>query len=261
MVRVGIGGWTYAPWRKNFYPDDLKQADELSYASRQLTAIEINATFYRTQSAASFRKWADATPDDFAFAVKGHRSVVNKSKLAEAKDGIDWFFGSGVMELGPKLGPILWQLAPYKRFDAEDIEAFFALLPREIDGRTIHHAIEPRHRSFQGAAFVELARSAGIAIVQADSAKYPAISDLTGSVVYARLQNASAEEPNGYAEADLDRWAARCRDWEAGKPMDDPAPLAPATETPERPVFVFMINGAKEKAPAAAKALMARLPT
>lgn len=131
MIRVGIGGWTYAPWRGAFYPPDLKQADQLAFASRHLTSIEINGTFYRTQSAVSFRKWHDQTPDDFVFAVKGHRSVVNQRKLAETKDSINWFFASGITELGPKLGPILWQLAPFKRFDADDVAAFIDLLPRE----------------------------------------------------------------------------------------------------------------------------------
>jgi uncharacterized protein YecE (DUF72 family) len=259
MIRVGIGGWTYAPWRGAFYPPDLRQAEELAYASRHLTAIEINGTFYRTQSAASFRKWHDQTPDDFVFAVKGHRNVVNRSKLAEAKDSIDWFFSSGILELGPKLGPILWQLAPFKHYHAEDIAAFFAHLPRQIDGRTIWHAIEPRHRSFQDESFVTMARDAGIAIVKADSEKYPTIEDLTGEVVYARLQNAKADEPTGYSEAELDAWARQCRAWEAGEPASS-VPLAGPAEAPrERPVFAFMINGAKERAPAAAMALIDRL--
>ncbi len=259
MIRVGIGGWTYAPWRDNFYPAGLKHADELAYAASHVTTIEINGTFYRTQSAASFRKWADAAPDGFAFAVKGHRSVVNKSKLAETKEGVDWFFGSGIMELGDKLGPILWQLAPFKRFDRDDVAAFFNLLPREIGDRPIHHAIEPRHASFQEAAFVDLAREAGIAIVQVDSPKYPAISDLTGEIVYARLQDAKADEPTGYSSAALDDWARQCRAWATGTPASDPAPLTGAGERKERPVFAYMINGAKERAPAAAMALIERL--
>lgn len=259
MIRVGIGGWTFAPWRGSFYPQGLKQADELAYASSQLTAIEINGTFYRTQSAKSFAKWRDETPDGFVFSVKGHRSVVNASKLAGTKDAIDWFFGSGLLELGPKLGPILWQLAPYKRYDAEDIAAFFALLPHEAGGQTIHHAIEPRHHSFQDAGFVAQARDANVAIVKADSAKYPTIDDLAGPVIYARLQNASADEPDGYSAAALDQWAERSRAWAAGWPIAD-APLFAPPELPrERPVFVFMINGAKERAPLAAMGLIERL--
>ena len=259
MIRVGIGGWTYAPWRGAFYPPDLKQADQLAFASRHLTSIEINGTFYRTQSAASFRKWHDQTPDDFVFAVKGHRSVVNQRKLAETKDSINWFFASGITELGPKLGPILWQLAPFKRFDADDVAAFIDLLPREIEGRAIWHAIEPRHRSFQDPKFVRIARDAGIAIVQADSPKYPSVSDLTGEIVYARLQNAVADEANGYSETELDRWTERSRDWEKGKPIDSAPLLLEAGERRSRPVFVYMINGAKERAPPAAAAMIERL--
>ena len=245
MIRVGIGGWTFAPWRANFYPEGLRQADELAYASSKLTSIEINGTFYRTQSAASFAKWRDQTPDGFMFSIKGHRSVVNKSKLAEAKDGIDWFFGSGLLELGEKLGPILWQLAPFKRYNADDIAGFFALLPREIDGNPIRHAIEPRHESFQTAEFVDLARSAGIAIVKADSAKYPSIEDLSGSIVYARLQNAAADEPTGYPEPALDHWAERARGWAAGRPGAGMSLIAAEIPAEDRDVFVYMINGAK----------------
>src|SRR5215510_9879215 len=140
MIRVGIGGWTFKPWRGTFYPAGLKQADELQYASRRLTTIEINGTFYRAQSPASFRKWRDATPDDFVFSVKGHQAVVNSRKLAEAGESIDWFLKSGVLELGDKLGPILWQFAPFKKFDREDFAAFLALLPRKAGGRALMHA-------------------------------------------------------------------------------------------------------------------------
>jgi uncharacterized protein YecE (DUF72 family) len=143
MIRVGIGGWTFAPWRGTFYPAGLRQADELAFASSKVTSIEINGTFYRTQSAASFLKWRDQTPDDFVFSIKGHRSIVNKSKLAEAKESVDWFLGSGLMKLGDKLGPILWQLTPFKCFDPEDIAAFFSLLPRRLGERALQHVIEP----------------------------------------------------------------------------------------------------------------------
>jgi uncharacterized protein YecE (DUF72 family) len=259
MIRVGIGGWTYAPWRGTFYPVGLKQADELPYAGAKLTSIEINGTFYRTQSAASFAKWRDQTPDDFVFSVKGHRNIVNSRKLAETKESIDWFFGSGILELGPKLGPVLWQLAPFKRFDGDDLAAFLEQLPRQIDGRDLLHVIEPRHESFKEPRFVEICRDAGIAIVKADSEKYPMIGDLSGDVVYARLQNASADEPNGYSEAALDGWAERCREWAAGQAVSSES-LSPAENPPRsRDVFVYMINGAKERAPAAALGLIDRL--
>jgi uncharacterized protein YecE (DUF72 family) len=259
MIRVGIGGWTFAPWRGGFYPADLKQADELGYAASKLTTIEINGTFYRTQSAASFAKWRDQTPDDFVFTVKGHRNIVNSRKLGETKESIGWFFASGVLELGPKLGPILWQMPPFKRFDGDDVAAFLALLPREIGGRPLTHAIEPRHASFKEPRFVEICRDAGVAIVKADSAKYPMIGDLTGEIVYARLQNAAADEPNGYAETALDRWAAQSRDWADGRADADASLVAGSGDRRTRPVFVFMINGAKERAPAAALGLIKRL--
>lgn len=259
MIRVGIGGWTFAPWRSNFYPPGLKQADELRYAAGKLTTIEINGTFYRTQSPSSFAKWRDETPDGFVFSVKGHRAIVNKSKLADNKEALDWFFASGIAELGNRLGPILWQLAPFKRFDADDIAAFFGLLPKELGGRPLRHVIEPRHASFQDAAFVDLARTHNVAIVKADSAKYPTIEDLSGDVVYARLQQASAEEPEGYSAEALDRWAERAKGWEAGKPGEGAPVVAEPTEPREREVFVLMINGAKERAPAAAAALIDRL--
>lgn len=259
MIRVGIGGWTFAPWRNNFYPEGLKQADELAYASGKLSSIEINGTFYRTQSAASFAKWRDQTPDDFVFAVKGHRNIVNQRKLAETKESIDWFFGSGILELGPKLGPVLWQFAPFKRFDGDDLAAFLDLLPREIDGRSIMHAVEPRHESFKEARFVEICRDGGVAIVKADSAKYPMVGDLTGEFVYARLQNASADEPNGYSDSALDKWAAQARNWSEGKAVAEDCLALPDAEPQPRPVFVYMINGAKERAPAAALALINRL--
>lgn len=259
MIRVGIGGWTFAPWRGTFYPVGLRQADELAFASSKVTSIEINGTFYRTQSAASFVKWRDQTPDDFVFSIKGHRSIVNKSKLAEAKESVDWFLGSGLMELGDKLGPILWQLAPFKRFDPEDIAVFFSLLPRRLGGRTLQHVIEPRHESFRTEAFVQLARNEGISIAKADSTKYPSIDDLAGTIVYARLQNAAADEPLGYSETELDQWAMRARDWEAGKPVAG-APLLTSEAPPhDQPVYIYMINGAKERAPAAAQAMIERV--
>jgi uncharacterized protein YecE (DUF72 family) len=260
MIRVGIGGWTYEDWRGTFYPADLKQADELKYASRRLTTIEINGTFYRTQSAASFRKWRDETPDDFVFSVKGHRNVVNSKKLAEAGEGIDWFFRSGVLELGDKLGPVLWQFAPFKRFNAEDFAAFLKLLPDKAGGRSLQHAIEVRHDSFRTPEFVSLLRDHNVAVVYADSDEHPAIADLTADFVYARLQRTQEDIDAGYAAADLDRWAERARVWESGGAPDDlPQVGKAAAPKTKRPVFIYMISGAKVRAPAAAMALIERL--
>jgi uncharacterized protein YecE (DUF72 family) len=260
MIRVGIGGWTYEPWRGTFYPADLKQADELHYASRRLTSIEINGTFYRTQSAASFRKWRDATPDDFVFAVKGHRNVVNSRKLAEAGEGIEWFFSSGVLELGDKLGPVLWQFAPFKKFDAADFGAFLGLLPRKAGGRALMHAVEVRSKSFLVPEFVGLLRDHNVAAVYADSDEHPAIADVTADFVYARLQRTTEENDTGYGPADLERWAAGARAWEAGGTPDG-LPQIEKNVPPKapRPVFIYMISGAKARAPAAAVALIERL--
>lgn len=260
MIRVGIGGWTYAPWRGSFYPADIKKADELRYASRRLTTIEINGTFYRTQTPASFRKWHDETPDDFLFSVKGHRKVVNSRKLAESGEAIDWFFKSGVLELGDKLGPLLWQFAPFRRFNAEDFAAFLALLPKRAGGREIRHAVEVRHDSFRVPQFTSLLREHNVAVVYADSDEHPAIADLTADFVYAHLRRAQDNVETGYPAGDLDRWAARARTWHSGGAPED-LPRIDATAAPkfERPVFIYVISGAKLRAPAAAMALIERL--
>jgi uncharacterized protein YecE (DUF72 family) len=260
MIRVGIGGWTFAPWRGAFYPKGLKQAEELSYASRHLTTIEINGTFYRSQSAASFRKWRDETPDGFVFAVKGHRAVVNARKLAEAGEPLDWFLRSGVLELGDKLGPILWQFAPFRRFNAEDLGGFLKLLPRKAGDRPLMHVVEVRHESFLVPEFAALLREHNVAVVYADSDDYPAIADVTADFVYARLQRTQEANATGYTDAELDRWATHARLWEAGgTPADLPQVGKQAAAKVQRPVFVYMISGAKVRAPAAAMALIERV--
>ena len=271
-IHVGIGGWTYEPWRGTFYPTGLPAKRELEHASRRLTAIEVNGTFYRMQSASSFAKWRDETPEDFVFTLKGHRAVVNKQKLAEAGETIDWFLKSGIAELGPKLGPLLWQLAPFKRFDADDMGAFLALLPSEVAGLPLKHAIEVRHQSFCDPTFVALARKHNVAIVYADSDEHPAIADDTSDFVYARLMKTVEEEPTGYPAAALDQWAARAKVWAAGGAPDDLPKIEKIASAKadnkgkrkvradrSRPVFVFFISGAKVRAPLAAEALIKRL--
>jgi len=260
MIRVGIGGWVFAPWRGEFYPKGLPQAQELSFASRKLTAIEINATFYRTQKPTSFRKWSAETPDDFVFAVKGPQFATNRRVLAEAGESIEWFLASGVLELGSKLGPILWQMPPTKKFDADDLAAFLKLLPPQRDGRPLRHVLEVRHESFVTPAFIDLLRQFSVAVVLVESGKHPLIADVTGDFVYARLQGTSDDVKTGYPPKDLDAWAKRAQSFAAG---DAPADLktvggaAPAKA--ERDVFIFMISGAKLRAPAAAMALIDRL--
>ena len=260
-IRVGIGGWTYAPWRGVFYPKGLKQADELAFASSNLTSIEINATHYRLQSPASFRKWAAAVPDGFIFSVKGPRLVTQQKVLAETGAFISRFFDSGVLELGDKLGPVLWQFPPFKRFDQADFGKFLEHLPRELDGRKLNHVVEARHDSFRDAAFIKLLRSFGVTAAFAESEDYPAIADPTGDVVYARLQKGNDALPAAYAPAQLDKWADRARVWaEGGAPND--LPLVEAGQKPEarpRDVFVYFIHEGKLRAPAAAMALIERL--
>lgn len=259
-IRVGVGGWTYEPWRGSFFPPGLRRAEELSFASRHLTSLEVNGTFYRTQTPETFRKWAAETPEDFVFSVKGPRYVTNTASLAASGAGIARFFASGVTELGPKLGPILWQFGPNKRFSAEDFAAFLDLLPRESGGVPIRHAVEVRHQSFESPVFIDLLRAARIAVAYADSHEYPAIADVTGNFVYARLQRCSFDEPAGYADAALDAWAKRFRTWAAGGEPDDlPRLGSPVTDGMPRPCFVYFISGAKPRAPAAALALLARL--
>jgi len=248
IIRVGIGGWTFEPWRGVFYPAGLPHARELEYAAGQVTAIEINGTYYRLQTAKNFAAWSKAAPPGFVFTVKASRFCTNRKALAEAGESIGKFLGQGLVELGEKLGPILWQFMPTKRFEREDFAAFLALLPATQDGVRLRHALEVRHESFRDLDFIALARRAGVAIVFADSAEYPTIEDQTAGFTYARLQRAREDEPAGYDPATLDRWAAAARQWAAGE-----------ANGPGRDVFIFMINGAKIRAPAAARALLARL--
>jgi len=259
MIRVGIGGWLYEPWRGSFYPEGLPQRRELEYASGKLTAIEINSTYYRTQSAASFAKWRDTTPDGFVFSVKALRYATQRKVLAEAGESIERFVASGLTELGPKLGPIVWQFAPTKRFDPEDFERFLSALPRRHAGCALRHTLDVRHASFAVPEFVALARRHGAAIVLSDSDEYPLIADVTADFVYARLMRTVPEEPAGYAASALDAWTGRARAWaQGGAPADLPQ-LAQAAKRTARDVFMFFISGAKERAPAAALALIERL--
>ncbi len=242
-IRVGIGGWTYPPWRETFYPDGLPQRQELDYASRQFGAIEINATFYGRQSPQSWENWAKAVPDGFEFAIKGSRYCVTRPKLADAGEGITTYFAQGMTALREKLGPVLWMLAARRKFDREDIAAFLKLLPLDIGGIPLRHVIEPRHESFRDEAFFALCRDHDVAIVFGDDDEFPCIDADTASFAYARLQRMREEVLTGYDDDALDAFATRARRWRKDG----------------RDSYLFMINGAKLRAPAAALALQERL--
>jgi uncharacterized protein YecE (DUF72 family) len=241
-IRVGIGGWTYEPWRGTFYPDGLPQKRELEFASRRLTSIEINGTYYSTFKPESWRKWHDETPAGFVFSVKASRYCTNRRQLAEAGDSIVRFVGQGMAELRDRLGPINWQFMETKQFDAEDFESFLKFLPREVGGLRLRHALEVRHPSFKDARFSDLARKYNAAIVFADGGDVPVIDEPTADFTYARLMGTKENYETGYAAADLDRWAKRASVWaERGD------------------VFAYFISGAKLRAPAAAQALIERI--
>lgn len=260
-IRAGIGGWTFEPWRGAFYPPKLPQAQELAYASTHVTTIEINGTFYRTQTPATFAKWARETPDNFVFSVKAPRYAVNRRVLAEAGDAIERFFQSGPAELGEKLGPILWQFAPTKTFDARDFTAFLHLLPEKLGRRPLRHALEVRHPTFLTAEFVALARKYRTAIVYTDHTTYPAIGDVTSDFIYARLQRGRDTVETGYPKKQLKTWASRAEEWAAGHVPGDLALVTPSVEAARRPrnVFIYFIHNGKVRAPAAAMALIHQL--
>ena len=218
-IRVGIGGWNFAPWRGVFYPKGLAQAKELTYAGQHLTAIEINATYYGSQKPESFRKWASQVPDGFVFSVKASRFATNRRVLREAADSIKRFIGSGVTELGDRLGPLLWQFSPFKKFEPADFGAFLELLPPEADGLKLRHVVEVRHASFCVPEFIALARDHNVPIVYAEHETYPEIADVTGDFIYARLQKGKDEVPTSYAPKALDAWAAHVIGIEANNIM------------------------------------------
>jgi uncharacterized protein YecE (DUF72 family) len=259
-IRIGVGGWTYEPWRGPFYPDGLPQKRELEFASRKLTSIEINGTYYGSQKPASFVKWHDETPEDFVFSVKGPRFTTNRRVLSEAGESIERFFNSGVMELRDKLGVVNWQFMQTKKFDPEDFGGFLRLLPKSVAGRAVRHAVEVRHESFCTPEFVDLAREHGVAIVVAGDSAYPQIADLTAPFVYARIMGTTEAEPTGYSGKDLDRWALRVRQWAAGGLAEGLETVGKAlAKMPSGEVYFYIISGFKERNPAAAMALIERV--
>ena len=258
-IRVGVGGWDYDPWRESFYPPGLSKAKQLEHMAGRLTAIEINATYYKLQKPELFERWAKSVPSDFRFAVKGSRFCSNRKILVQAGEAVERFFGQGLAELGDKLGAVLWQFMATKRFEPDDFRAFLALLPPKVAGVPLRHVVEPRHESFRDPTFVAMARKAGVAIVFADSDEFPCIADLSGDLVYARLQRSRGEVETGYPIAEIDRWAEVAGSWARGEsPEGFPYAAKPAKPRP-REAYVFFISGEKGRNPAAAEAMIERL--
>jgi uncharacterized protein YecE (DUF72 family) len=259
-IHIGIGGWVFEPWRGAFYPDGLPQKRELEYAGSKLTSIEINGTYYGSQKPESFAKWRAETPDGFVFALKGSRYVTNRRVLAEAGPSIEKFVTSGVSELKEKLGPINWQFMATKAFDPKDFEAFLKLLPAEVDGVRLRHAVEVRHGSFRSPEFVALLREYKVAAITAGDSDFPQIADATAPFVYARIMGTREAEPLGYPAKVLDGWAKRAKAWsEGGVPADLDTASPVAAEKVGRDVFLYVISGDKVRNPAAAMALIERV--
>jgi uncharacterized protein YecE (DUF72 family) len=262
LIYIGIGGWTFEPWRGLFYPKGLPHAKELAYAAERLTSIEVNGTFYRTQTPATFRKWANEVPGGFKFSLKGPRYATNRRVLKEAGDSIKRFLESGVTELGDKLGPLLWQFAPTKKFDAADFGGFLELLPDRFDSHELRHVIEVRHDSFRNGEFVALLRKFAMPVVYTDHVKYPNIADLTGKFVYARLQRGKDTIATAYPAKDIGAWAKRLQNWAVGTVAADLPRVTASTDKPSprevfaRDVFAYVIHEGKIRAPAGAMALI-----
>ena len=259
-IRTGIGGWVYAPWRDNFYPKGLVQRRELEYASRHLSAIEVNGTYYGAQKPATYAKWRDETPPGFVFSAKAPKRITQSRMLARTGAQVEDFVG-GIVELGDRLGPLVWQFDAGTRIDRDGFTAFLGLLPREAGGRPLRHVLDVRDRAFVDPGYIALARRHGMATVFTDSDEHPSFADVTAGFVYARLMRARSGVATGYTDDELARWAARARTWAAGGEPDDLPRIAPAADAGAAPreVFVFFISAAKERNPAAAMALLARL--
>lgn len=260
-VRVGIGGWNFAPWRSNFYPEKLPQRRELEFASRHVSAIEVNSTFYSAQKPATYARWRNETPNGFVFSLKAPRYITEGKALGDAKKGIDAFVFGGLAELGDRLGPISWQFPPSRRFDRDDFADFLDLLPRELDGRKLRHVLEVRNESFMSNVYLALARSHAMPTVFTDSPDYPSFADITGDFVYARLMRSKSAIATGYSASNLDAWSERVRVWASGGDPDD-LPHVATTSTKKaksRDVYLYFISAAKERNPAAAMALIERL--
>jgi uncharacterized protein YecE (DUF72 family) len=252
-IRVGIGGWTFAPWRDNFYPKGLVQRRELEYASRQLSTIEINGTYYGTQKPATYAKWRDETPEGFVFSAKAPMRIMQSRTLAKTGPQVEDFVG-GICELGDRLGPLVWQFDRGTRIERSDFTGFLALLPKTWNGRALRHVLDVRDPGFVDADYLALARSHGMATVFTDSDEHPSFADVTADFVYARLMRSQAHIATGYPPEEMTRWVERARLWAAGREPDDLPRIAPATQASSGPrdVFVYFISAAKARNPAAA---------
>ena len=260
QIRIGVGGWTFEPWRGVFYPESLKQKDELAYASRKLTAIEINGTYYSSFKPDSWAKWRESTPPGFRFSVKASRFCVNRKKLTDGAQSIGFFMNQGLEELRDRQGPILWQFMATKKFDYDDFAGFFDLLPKTLNGSKLQHVIEVRNATFANEKFVSLCRDHGMAICNSENENYPFIPDVTADFVYLRLLSANDEIPTGYEPADLDKWADRFRAYAQGRVPDGNTPFD-RNGLPQgaRDVYAYIIHEGKVRAPAGAMALIERV--
>lgn len=258
-IRVGIGGWTFAPWRDNFYPKGLVQRRELEYASRKLTAIEINGTYYGTQKPSTYAKWAAETPEGFMFSAKAPMRIMQSRKLEKTGPQIEDFLG-GIASLGDRLGPIVWQFDAGQHLQRDSFADFLDLLPKQMEGRALRHVLDVRDQEFVNADYLELARKHGMATVFTDSLEYPSFADVTADFVYARLMRSRSNIATGYGNEELDDWARRAHAWANGEqPADLPYLAAERAPQSKRDAFVFFISAAKERNPAAAMALIERL--
>ena len=258
-IRVGIGGWTYVPWRDNFYPKGLVQRRELEYASRHLSCIEINGTYYGAQKPATYAKWRDEVPEGFLFSLKAPMRIMQSKTLAKTGPQVEDFIG-GISELGDRLGPLLWQFDAGLKLDRASFADFCALLPGEANGRALRHVLDVRDPTFVDADFIALARKHGFATVFTDSPDHASFADVTADFVYARLMRSRSEIATGYPADELEAWAARARQWASGgEPGDLPKIVEASPPSKPRDVFIQFISAAKERNPAAAMALQAIL--
>ncbi|TBR07312.1 MAG: DUF72 domain-containing protein [Lysobacter sp.] len=259
-IRVGVGGWTYAPWRHTFYPQGLVARRELEFASRRFSTIEINGTFYGARRASEYAQWRKQTPEGFVFSLKAPQHVTQRGPLARCGKAAWAFLNGGLAELGDRLGPVLWHMPPSRVFDAEDLAAFLDFLPRTLDGRPLRHVIEPSHPSFFDPRYAEVAHAFDVGTAFTDSPELPVMGEVTGHIVYVRLVRTRVDLAQGYPDREIDQWLQRAHAWARGDAVDGvQAGDAPAPEAKPHEVYVYFTGGAKQRNPAAAMAMIAKL--